>query len=106
MFEIPTLIIPSLVAFSILGLFLAFWVAVVVCLATANYPALQPLPQRPIENLSELSPSTRSSVGYRNNTDADYKPLDLVLYRDADLLRSMLWLYFIGLIWTSEFICG
>lgn len=28
----------------------------------------------------------------------------LVEYHEADWLRNMLWLYFIGLIWTTEFI--
>lgn len=105
MFEIPTLIIPSLVAFILLGLFLAFWVAVVVCLATANSPAFQKL-TTPVSNeeLPALPSSTQSPP--HNNVGADYKPLNLVEYRDVDLLRNMVWIYLIGLIWTGEFICG
>lgn len=33
-----------------------------------------------------------------------FAAFQLVEYLEADWLRSMLWLYFIGLIWVSEFI--
>lgn len=106
MFELPTLIIPSLIAFCILGLFLTFWIAVVICLATANYPELQPLEEHPLSNSSGLSVPSRQTHEYRSNTGDDYKPLDLVTYRDSDILRNMVWFYLFGLIWTCEFVCG
>lgn len=102
----PGLIIPSLVAVITLLLFLAFWVAVVVCLITAKYPDAKPLIQQTPHNTTELQAVPDNSIHYRTNSEADYKTFKLVEYRDADMLRNMLWIYFIGLIWTSEFIFG
>lgn len=106
MLTMPGLIVPSLVAVIALLIFLAFWVAVVVCLVTAKYPDSKPLIQQTPHNITELQAVPDTTVRYRSNNDADYKTFKLVEYHDADMLKNMLWIYFIGLIWTSEFIFG
>lgn len=106
MLTMPSIILPSILAILALALFLAFWVAVVVCLATAKYPGIKPLLQHTPSNTTELGVVARTSLHYKNNSEADYKSFQLVEYRDADWLRNMLWLYLIGLLWTCEFIFG
>lgn len=106
MLTMPSLILPSLLAIILLALFLTFWVAVIVCLATANYPGKNQLFKQTPSNETELNAVSRSTIFHKNNTEADYKSFTLVEYSDADWLKNMLWLYFIGLIWTCEFIFG
>ncbi|XP_058461950.1 choline transporter-like 1 [Malaya genurostris] len=103
MIELPGLAGPPVLAFIALVLFLTFWVVVIVCLATANYPNVRPLlpftqlKENPNKTEAEVKPDTPAN----NNT---YKSFDLVEYPEADYLRHMLWIYIIGLIWTTEFI--
>lgn len=106
MLTMPSLIFPSIIACVLLALFLAFWVAVVVCLATANYPGEKPLLQQTPSNFTELVAIAGPKLRERNNTEADYKNFRLIEYEDFNILRSMLWVYLIGLIWTTEFIFG
>ncbi|XP_058054263.1 choline transporter-like 1 isoform X2 [Anopheles bellator] len=94
MLQLPGLAGPPLLAFLALVVFLAFWVSVVICLATANYPGLKPL----------LSPITQLEENSSLTNDTKLKPELLVEYHEANVLRHMLWIYIIGLIWTSEFI--
>lgn len=106
MLSMPSLIIPSIMAIIMLAFFLAFWVAVVVCLATANYPGSKPLFKQTPSNTTELTAIERPTLRHKNNSEADYKSFTLIEYHDVDLLRNMLWFYIIGLIWTCEFIFG
>lgn len=107
MLSMPGLIGPSLIAVVVLALFLSFWVAVVVCLATANYPGMKPLLPTTLSNYSEAGfTSGGKEPVIKANTGVDYKSFNLVEYQDVDWLRHMLWIYLIGLIWTSEFIFG
>lgn len=107
MLEMPSLALPAVLASILLSLFLAFWVAVVVCLATANYPGMQSFPKQTPSNITELAAAPApAATRIRNNTDVDYKSFNLIEYRDADILQNMLWFYLIGLIWTCEFIFG
>lgn len=106
MLEMPSLVLPSVLASILLSLFLAFWVAVVVCLATANYPGIKPLLKQTPSNITELNVAPFPSLRVRNNTDVDYKTFNLIEYHEVDVLKNMLWFYFIGLIWTCEFIFG
>lgn len=106
MLTMPGLIVPSLVALVTLLLFFAFWVAVVVCLVTAKYPHTKSLIQQTPHNVTELQAVPDKNVHYRSNNGSDYKSFSLVEYSDADILRNLLWFYFVGLIWTSEFIFG
>lgn len=102
----PGLIVPSLIAVFLLALYLAFWVAVVVCLATANYPGMKPLLSTTLSNYTEAGFTPGKQLYVKNNSEADYKSFYLVEYEDVNWLRHMLWIYLIGLIWTSEFIFG
>lgn len=106
MLSMPSLILPSLLACILLALFLTFWITVVVCLATANYPGTNQILKQTPANETELNAVSRPSLFQKNNTEADYKSFRLIEYNDADWLRNMLWFYFIGLIWTCEFIFG
>lgn len=106
MLDMPSLILPSILATIVYALFLTFWVAVVVCLATANYPGSNPiLPQAP-SNVTELAPIDHKPLQIRGNNDTDYKSFKRIEYLDVDLLHHMLWVYAFGLIWTVEFIFG
>lgn len=103
MLTLPGLAGPPILAFIALGVFLTFWITVVICLATANYPGMQPL--MPFAQLQPIPNKTAELEGNaKNNTGVDYKSFQLVEYVEVNWLRSMLWLYFIGLIWVSEFI--
>lgn len=106
MLEMPSLVLPSVIASVLLSLFLAFWIAVVVCLATANYPGMKPFLKQTPSNITELSATPVPSLVVRNNTDVDYKSFTRVEYHEADVLQNMLWFYLFGLIWTCEFIFG
>lgn len=106
MLSMPGLIGPSLIAVVLLALFLSFWVAVVVCLATANYPGMKPLLPTTLSNFTEAGLAPGKPLIVKSNNEADYKSFRLVEYQDVDWLRHMLWIYLIGLIWTSEFIFG
>lgn len=106
MLSMPSLLLPSLFATIALALFLAFWLSVVVCLATANIPGQNPLLDQTPANETELSAVARPQLFNKNNTGADYKSFMHIEYNDADWLKNMLWFYFIGLIWTCEFIFG
>ncbi|KAL1380131.1 hypothetical protein pipiens_014432 [Culex pipiens pipiens] len=104
MIELPGLAGPPLLACIALAIFLTFWVVVIVCLATSNYPNVRPL--LPFTQLKE-NPANTSVTPKPGDLPADnntYKTFDLVEYPEADYLRHMLWLYIIGLIWTTEFI--
>lgn len=106
----PSLVVPGILAFFVLAVFLAFWVAVVLCLATAKYPDKETsLAEQAIGNVEDFT-SGRSGehiqLRHRNNTEADYKSFIVVEYHEVNWLRNMLWIYLIGLVWTSEFIFG
>lgn len=103
MMDMPSLVLPSILAAIVLALFLTFWVAVVVCLATANSPGEKSaLLSTPSSDTSEVPEIDNKDLQYRTND----KTLHQVVYTDASWLQSMLWVYFIGLIWTVEFIFG
>lgn len=106
MLSLPGLIFPPLLAFIALASFLAFWLAVVLCLATAKYPGMEPLIKLTPGDSKELEVAATTPTIIKNNDQADYKSFNIVEYKDADWLRNMLWLYLIGLIWTTEFIFG
>lgn len=106
MWEMPSLVLPSVIASILLSLFLVFWVAVVVCLATANYPGMKPFLKQTPSSVTELAAVPIPSLRIRNNTDVDYKSFTLIEYHEANALQNMLWFYLIGLLWTCEFIFG
>ncbi|XP_055376186.1 choline transporter-like 1 isoform X2 [Condylostylus longicornis] len=106
MLSLPGLAIAPTIAFLFLTIFLAFWVFVVVCIVTANYPGMTPL--IPLTSAGKVGiPSNNTALTgstEKVNSDSDYKTLLKVEYKDASWIKSMLWIYFIGLIWHTEFI--
>lgn len=97
MFSLPGLAVPPIIAFGALALFLVFWVIVVVCIISSTYPIMSP-----------SDGSSLSANAGKNDLDISNKTFDSKLfyveYIDAGWIRNMLWVYFVGLIWTSEFI--
>lgn len=72
MLSLPGLAGPPVLAFIALAVFLTFWIAVVICLATANYPGLKPL--IPFAQLQPVENNTAEPSGFlKNNTGVDYK---------------------------------
>uniref|UniRef100_A0A182U3T8 Choline transporter-like protein n=1 Tax=Anopheles melas TaxID=34690 RepID=A0A182U3T8_9DIPT len=105
MLQLPGLAGPPLLAFLALSVFLAFWVVVVVCLATANYPGVKPLlPLAQLEDSASIANDPKLKPELAGKNDTSFKSFKLVEYHDVNVLRHMLWIYIIGLIWTSEFI--
>ncbi|KAI4501139.1 hypothetical protein M0802_003942 [Mischocyttarus mexicanus] len=108
--ELPGLFFQPLLTFTALILFFAFWIVVILCLATANYPGVKsvqmyknhifdPLNLSSVGNKSTLLQEERLSFSIRK-----FKTFTLVEYVDATWVKYMWWVYIIGLIWTSEFI--
>lgn len=106
MYSIPQIFGPPLLAFIVLVIFLAFWVAVVVCLSTATVPGFKPLlnvVQLQNAPISASQVSDGSGSGVRNSFDAK-KTFKLVEYHETHYLKYSLYFYIVALIWTSEFI--
>lgn len=75
MLSLPGLAGPPILAFIALALFLSFWVYVVVCLATANYPGMKPI--IPMAQLEPTDPTVSTplvtTTPKNSNTNVDYK---------------------------------
>ncbi|XP_017107767.2 choline transporter-like 1 [Drosophila bipectinata] len=104
MMNLPGLLIAPLLAFVVLTAFLSFWVAVVICLATASSPGQSPIAL--FDNTAaQKQPLPANAVFVANNSSLnDGRTIARVEYDDAGVLRSMFWIYVVGLIWTVEFI--
>ncbi|XP_075236219.1 choline transporter-like protein 1 [Lycorma delicatula] len=111
--EVPSLYLLPVICFIELLAFYIFWVIVVVCLATANYPGTKlifPYSSSPVEILSTVPShhvnSTYGSYEYNllsNVSVSHHKTFTFVIYADATWVRYMWWVYLISLVWTSEF---
>lgn len=99
MLELPGLLVAPLIAFVVLIAFLTFWIYVVMCIATANSPDSTMLD--PDANIIHHNTTLE---GGKSNSQDDYKSLLKVEYVEAKWIRSMFWIYLVGLIWTVEFI--
>lgn len=99
MLELPGLLVAPLIAFVVLIAFLTFWIYVMMCIATANSPGSTMLDP----NANIIHHNTTLEGGKSNSQD-DYKSLLKVEYVEAKWIRSMVWIYVVGLIWTTEFI--
>lgn len=93
MLSLPGLTIPPLIAFGALLIFLVFWIIVVICIISSTYPSA---PNETTMN------SLNNSINIKQTSDST-KPFHIE-YIDATWIKNMLWIYFVGLIWTSEFI--
>lgn len=72
MLSLPGLAGPPILAFIALAMFLTFWIVVVICLATANYPGMKPL--IPYAQLQPVEANASVPKGIlKNNTGVDYK---------------------------------
>ncbi|KYN03777.1 PREDICTED: CTL-like protein 1 [Cyphomyrmex costatus] len=111
--ELPGLFFQPILTFISLILFFAFWIFVILCLATANYPETKSVQ---MYKNTIFDPVNLSSVGENAPLIEEKKMIDfsldsfktftLVEYVDATWVKYMWWVYLIGLIWTSEFIVG
>lgn len=103
MLQLPGLVCPPFWAFICLLLYIAFWLTVVICLASANYPFQKPIV--PLEaaktdlfyNGTEIQPQNQTGAG-------DYRSLFMVEYVESSVLKHMTIYYLVALIWVSEFI--
>lgn len=72
MLSLPGLAGPPILAVIALAIFLTFWIIVVICLATANYPGMKPL--IPYAQLQPIEGNVSMPKGIlKNNTGVDYK---------------------------------
>ncbi|XP_058798501.1 choline transporter-like 1 [Phymastichus coffea] len=108
--DLPGLFFQPLLTFFALILFFAFWVIVILCLATANVPSTRAM--NSIDSLT-LNSSHGNIISSRSSDEKlsplniplnDYKTFTLVDYVDDTWVKYMWWVYIIGLIWISEFI--
>ncbi|XP_017469747.1 PREDICTED: CTL-like protein 1 [Rhagoletis zephyria] len=103
MMNLPGLLIAPLLAFTVLAVFLAFWVLVVICIATASAPGQSPI--APFDNTAaHQQPSLTDIAPPKNTSEVNLKTILRVEYTEAKAIRGMFWIYVIGLIWTTEFI--
>lgn len=98
-YSIPQIFGPPILAFIAQALFLAFWVAVIVCLSTATIPGIKPL-----LNVAKIQENIPKSPDNPVNGAAVQKTFKLVEYQEIHWTKYMLWIYLIALIWVSEFI--
>lgn len=107
--HIPALFFQPLVTFVVLLIFFIFWISVVLCLATSYHPDMSGISMSFSEDkttfttASTVSITTEKPMGNLSFADK-VKKLTLVEYIDPAWVKYMWWIYFIGLIWTSEFI--
>ncbi|XP_039296274.1 choline transporter-like 1 [Nilaparvata lugens] len=113
---LPSLYLQPILSFVLLLLFYSFWVLVVVCLATANYPGIRPI--RPFS--LDLDPMLAASASASQPASPDllsallpppanisvvtHKAFTLVQYADALWVRYMWSVYLVALVWVSQFV--
>ncbi|CAH1156212.1 unnamed protein product [Phaedon cochleariae] len=104
--HLPALFLQPLFTFIMLVIFFMFWIFVVICLATASYPDKSRVTPALTNSSGFQGVSIMNSNSHEMNSDsyADKIKISVVEYVDASWVKGMWWIYFIGLIWTSEFI--
>lgn len=105
MLSLPGLAGPPILATIALVLFFTFWLTVIICLATSNYPHVKSVLTS--DNIKITASSTISPISdfAKNITLVENnKSFKLVEYLDAVWLKRLLWFYVAALIWISEFI--
>ncbi|KDR21092.1 CTL-like protein 1 [Zootermopsis nevadensis] len=107
---LPALFLQPFITFIALMVFFAFWVSVIICLATSNYPGsefLHPLVDPSlipdISHSQSASSAFKLSVSLSNISLSGLKRFTF-FEMEPSWVRYMWWLYLIGLVWTSEFI--
>ncbi|XP_063982446.1 choline transporter-like 1 [Diachasmimorpha longicaudata] len=109
MAELPGLFLQPLLTFIVLLIFYAFWITIVLNLATANYPGERSVQMLNSSGNIQLLNPTIDKEALMNQERLDlpitrFKKLTLVEYVDATWVKYMWWVYIIGFIWISEFI--
>lgn len=106
--HIPLLFFQPLITFAVLLLFFSFWIFVMLCLATSYYPGTTGLKVEIPESSENIltTPATGLTEKLMNVSWTNLNKFTFVEYIDATWVKYMWWVYFIGLIWTSEFIMG
>lgn len=110
--ELPGLFFTPLLTFVALLLFFVYWVAVILSLATANYPGTKPVQKYKNHVFDSMILNDSAIEGrhfFKDHKVFDlpldnFKTFTLVEYVDSTWVKYMWWVYIIGLIWTSEFI--
>lgn len=100
--KLPALYWQPMCTFSmLLGLY-AFWTAVILHLATANYPGTRSL--KLVTDFVEKNMTTNDSSVLEESEKHFLPFINAIEFKDATWVRYMWWVYIIGLIWSSEFI--
>uniref|UniRef100_A0A2H8TGH5 Choline transporter-like protein n=1 Tax=Melanaphis sacchari TaxID=742174 RepID=A0A2H8TGH5_9HEMI len=100
--KLPALYWQPMCTFSVLLGLYAFWTAVILHLATANYPGTRSL--KLVTDFVEQNMTSNGSL-ILEETEKHFLPfINAVEFKDATWVRYMWWVYLIGLIWSSEFI--
>lgn len=103
--HLPGLFFQPLFTFLVLTIFFMFWIFVVICLATAYYPGTTGVSTGFYDGKGVPSTAVPTTVQpYNLSLTEKFKKLTVVEYIDPTWVKGMWWVYFIGLIWTSEFI--
>uniref|UniRef100_A0ABD2X367 Choline transporter-like protein n=1 Tax=Trichogramma kaykai TaxID=54128 RepID=A0ABD2X367_9HYME len=114
--ELPGLFFQPLLTFLALSVFFAFWLMVMLCLATANYPGTKSLNLDDTLNFTSTVTSKPTSVNTEpldNISLTNFKNFltyifssgfTLLEFTDATWVKYMWWVYVIGFVWISEFI--
>ncbi|XP_012265201.2 choline transporter-like 1 isoform X1 [Athalia rosae] len=97
--ELPGLFFQPLLTFLALLVFFAFWITIVLCLATANAPETKSVQM--LEN-QVIDPLNSTATGGKSSIDR-FKTFTLVEF-DSTWVKYMWWVYIVGLVWVSEFI--
>ncbi|PSN48822.1 CTL-like protein 1 [Blattella germanica] len=107
--DLPCIFMLPFITFTALVIFFAFWVSVIVCLATSSYPGAESvLPFTNAMLTPETAPvqsfSSLNIVPLKNISLIGMKRFTFLEFVEPTWVRYMWWLYLIGLIWVSEFI--
>jgi solute carrier family 44 protein 1 (choline transporter-like protein) len=108
--HLPALFFQPIFTFIVLVAFFMFWIFVVLCLATAYYPGTSGINLRFYNESSFTTPvshtETVAPLGDISLTEKIIEKMTVVEFTDPTWVKYMWWVYFIGLIWTCEFIMG
>ncbi|XP_008197900.1 choline transporter-like 1 [Tribolium castaneum] len=106
--HLPALFLQPILTFIILVLFFMFWIFVVLCLATAYYPGTSRINRFSNESFTTPVSHTEpvAKLGNISLTEKFLEKMTVVEFTDPTWVKYMWWVYFIGLIWTCEFIMG
>ncbi|KAG7166518.1 CTL-like protein 1-like [Homarus americanus] len=103
----PTLLLQPVITFFILLAFFFLWVWVMVSLATAKHLSIASLQSTQFEAISNRSAEKLTEVSSNlSSTQLKSTPQQVLEYMDPTWVRSLWWVWVIGLVWVAEFILG